>query len=70
MKITHLRVNHLENPIGYDVTHPVFSFVIGESTGKKLQSARIRVSENADMTAPCYDSGARARPLRTTVFAS
>ena len=60
MKITHLRVNHLENPIGYDVTHPVFSFVIGESTGKKLQSARIRVSENADMNAPCYDSGARA----------
>ena len=60
MKLTHLRVNHLENPIGYDVTHPTFSFVVEESTGKKLQSARIRVSEYADMHAPCYDSGMRA----------
>ena len=57
MKITHLRVNHLENPLGFDVTHPTFSFVIEESTGKRLQSARIRVATDEGMERLCYDSG-------------
>lgn len=60
MILSHLRVNHVENPIGYDITQATFSFIVEKSTGKKLKWARICVSEQADMSAPCYDSGERA----------
>jgi len=60
MILSHLRVNHLENPLGFDVTRPTFSFVVEKSTGKMLKWARIRVSTHADLSCPCYDSGERA----------
>ncbi len=57
MKITNLKTNHITNPIGYDISSPTLSFVIAESTGKKLQAARIRISRHPDMTDCIYDSG-------------
>ena len=50
MKITGLKTNHITNPLGYDITSPVLTFVVEESTGKKLQAARIRISKKADMS--------------------
>lgn len=57
MKITGLKTNHISNPLGYDIKSPVLSFVVEESTGKKLKAARIQISKNADMSEPIYDSG-------------
>ena len=50
MKITGLKTNHIANPLGYDIKSPVLSFVVEESTGKKLSAARIRISKNADLS--------------------
>lgn len=57
MKITGLKTNHITNPLGYDITSPVLTFVVEESTGKKLQAARIRISKKADMSELIFDSG-------------
>lgn len=57
MVIGDLRSNYLSNPMGYDLTNPVFSFVVLESTGKRLKWGRIRVSDREDMSHTIYDSG-------------
>ena len=59
MKIIKMRVNHLQNPLGYDCLRPTFSFQVEESTGKTLKSARIRVAADPAMTHVIYDSGMR-----------
>lgn len=57
MKITHLKTNHLVNPLGYLMDAPVFTFQVEDAVGKRQTAARIRVSETPDMTAPLYDTG-------------
>ncbi len=57
MKITNCRTNHLASPLGYQMEKPVFSWQVEEAQGKKQAWARIRVSERADMSELCYDSG-------------
>lgn len=57
MKITNLKVNHLTNPLGFNVKKPVFSFQVAESTGKVAKESRIRISAEESMQNPLYDSG-------------
>lgn len=57
MRIEHLRVNHLENPIGYDFPYLVFSWKVEDTTAACLDAVRIIVSESEDMSALIYDSG-------------
>ena len=57
MKFRGLKVNHLVNPLGYDLRRPVFSFKVEESTGKYLKWGRIRVSDRENMSNIIYDSG-------------
>lgn len=33
MKIDRLRVNHIKNPVGYELGRPVLSWVVSGSTG-------------------------------------
>lgn len=42
MQVTHLRVNHLKNPLGYDLGIPSFSWKVLDTKSKK-QSARSAV---------------------------
>ena len=44
MKIRSLRTNHLENPIGYQMDKPLFTWTAEDSTGTKQQAARIEVA--------------------------
>ncbi|MDD3277945.1 MAG: family 78 glycoside hydrolase catalytic domain [Lachnospiraceae bacterium] len=67
MIITNLKVNHLTNPLGYDLTNPVFSFQVARSTGKHLDKAQIRVASSADMEEVLYDSGCR-KDISTLAF--
>lgn len=57
MKITNLKVNHLTNPIGWDMEKVVVSYKVEESRGKEQEWARICVAADADMNEIIYDSG-------------
>jgi alpha-L-rhamnosidase len=47
----------LENPLGYRITRPVFSWVTEEARGLKQVSARVAVSLKPDMSEIVYDTG-------------
>ena len=57
MKIENMKVNHIENPIGFRMNKPVFSYVVSESTGKKQKAARIRIASDEVMQNIVFDSG-------------
>ncbi len=57
MKITHLSVNQLRNPLGYDFSYIALSWRVEESKGTYSTAVRITVSEREDMAAAIYDSG-------------
>lgn len=60
MKISKLRINHLKQPMGYQMDRVTFSWKVKEAQGKKQKWAHVRVSESADMKKNVYDSGERA----------
>lgn len=59
MKITHMKVNHLVNPIGYELDHPTVSFVTEDTSGKKQKNARVLLAADPDFRNILYDSGYR-----------
>ena len=59
MIISNLKINHLNTPMGHDISKPSFSFQIEDSTGYFLKTARIRVFSSMDMLYTLYDSGMR-----------
>lgn len=56
MKIGALRVNHLKNPLGFDLKEPVFSWIVLESTGDFQKEARLTVALDKEMKELVYDS--------------
>ena len=68
MKIEHLKVNHIQTPMGYAIERPVFSYIVTESTGKKQISAQIRVALDETMEQLVYDSGKR-KDISSLAFA-
>ena len=59
MKVGHLRVSHLEKPLGVWLEKPEVSWIVEESTGKKQESARIEVSLDEEFGTLVYDSKRR-----------
>lgn len=57
MRIEECRTNHLENPLGYKMEQPVFSYVVTESRGKRQEAARIVVAADAEMEEVLFDTG-------------
>ena len=57
MKIEKMRICHLSQPLGYQISRPVFSWVVSEATGKKQHNARLKVSSDEQMRDLLYDSG-------------
>lgn len=57
MKIVHLRVNHLENPLGYDFSYLTLSWKVIEAKAMKSDQVQVVVSEKENMSKPVYDSG-------------
>lgn len=57
MKIYNCEVNHLTNPLGFQMEKTVFSWSVGGTIAKKQQWSRLIISENPDLSAPKYDSG-------------
>ncbi len=46
MQIVHLRTNHLCNPLGYRLSHVVFSWVVKDAQGTKATESRIVVTSD------------------------
>lgn len=51
MKLYDLRVNHLCNPLGYEMRKTTFSWKIKEALGKRQAAARIRIGEKENLDA-------------------
>ena len=43
MQISHLKVNHLSSPLGFDLESPVFSWIVSDSPSPRQRCARLRV---------------------------
>ena len=57
MRIRHLRVNHLKNPLGYDFPYLTFSWKVVEAVSGCSDKVRLLISEKEDMSQIVYDSG-------------
>ncbi len=47
MKITHCKVNHLVNPLGFHIERPVFSWQVEEASGSRQTEAKIIVKSDS-----------------------
>lgn len=65
MKITHLKVNHLVNPMGYDLKRPSISYVAEETNGKKQVKAQVQVALDKNFEQVVYDSGESTEIVNT-----
>ncbi len=61
MKITNMRVNHIINPVGYDVVCQTFSWNYEEDNRsmKKLLECRVEIAGDGQFKEPVHDSGFR-----------
>lgn len=57
MKIGRCKVNHIENPLGYEMEAPVFSWVVMESSGTRGEWARLTVGLDEALENCVFDSG-------------
>ncbi|MFT8726753.1 MAG: family 78 glycoside hydrolase catalytic domain [Liquorilactobacillus ghanensis] len=57
MKITNCQVDHLKNPLGYQITKPDFSYVITDSKAEKQTTARIVIATDQELNNLIFDSG-------------
>src|SRR5699024_3122807 len=56
LKLTHLRTNHITQPLGLFIRRPVFSWVAEDTTDKRQACAQIVVEAGGEIV---YDSGRR-----------
>lgn len=56
MRINHLKVNHLINPLGYDLDNPTISYIVEETDAKRQIKARVQVAADMDFSTIIYDS--------------
>ncbi len=54
MHLTHLRVNHLEQPLGYNLMNPCFSWIVSDTKSAVQENASLRVYCADDCI---YDTG-------------
>ena len=57
MKITDCKVNQLNDPLGFDLGRPSFSWKVTGAAGRFQTAARLLICTDAAMACPVYDSG-------------
>jgi len=57
LKIINLKVNHMQNPLGFQMNSVSFQWETVESSGTQPVSNRLLISKCPDMAQPVYDSG-------------
>jgi alpha-L-rhamnosidase len=53
MRVENMKLNHIVNPIGWNLEHPVFSWTVEDAKGNQ-QSARLLIKQDSTII---YDSG-------------
>ena len=64
MKIYDMKVNHLNDPLGFRMERTVFSWKVKEAVGKRQKEARVVVAADAGMREILFDSGFEADAFR------
>ncbi|MFN8371342.1 MAG: family 78 glycoside hydrolase catalytic domain [Anaerolineae bacterium] len=57
MKITHLKTNHIDNPLGFAIEQPSFSWIVEDTSDTVQTAAQVLVSRDASFTQIIFDSG-------------
>ncbi len=57
MKITHLKTNHIVNPLGFAIEKPAFSWIVEDTSDTVQTAAQIIVSHDSDFEQVIFDSG-------------
>ena len=57
MRVSHSRVNHMKNPVGYMFEKLVFSFVVEETQAEFIGKARLQIASDEKIIEMIYDSG-------------
>ena len=65
MRIIDCKLNHLTNPLGYDLENPTISYVATDARGRFQKWARVRVARDSALTDCVYDSGERGALVST-----
>lgn len=65
MRIERLKVNHLVNPLGYDLAFPTISYVVTEAKGTHQVLAQVQAALTKDFSEVMYDSGKRTDIVST-----
>ncbi|MCQ2981684.1 MAG: glycoside hydrolase family 78 protein [Treponemataceae bacterium] len=68
MTISNIRINHMTNPLGVELSPVTVSWTVTAATGKKQTAARVAVYTDTQCTASVYDTGKSADLCSTSVI--
>lgn len=57
MKISHLKTNHITNPLGFDIEKPSFSWVVEDTSDTVQTAAQVLISHDNNFEQIIFDSG-------------
>ncbi len=57
MQITHLKTNHIINPLGFALEKPAFSWIVADTGDQVQTAAQVLVSRDPDFAHIVFDSG-------------
>jgi alpha-L-rhamnosidase len=57
VKITHLKTNHIVNPLGFGLEKPTFSWIVEDTSDKVQTAAQVLVSCDGNFEQLIFDSG-------------
>ncbi len=57
MKITHLKTNHITNPLGFALEKPALSWIVEDTCDKVQAAAQVRISLDGNFKQVIFDSG-------------
>ena len=57
MKITHLKTNHIINPLGFAIEKPIFSWIVEDTSDTKQTAAQVLISLDDGFDQVIFDSG-------------
>ena len=66
MRITHLKTNHLYEPLGFDTSTVALSYIVEEADGLRQAAARIQLATATEESAVCFDTGLVANEYSET----
>jgi len=57
MKITYLKTNHIQDPMGFSLEKPVFSWIVRDTPDKKQTAAQVVIAKDEAFAQILFDSG-------------